>query len=77
MQVHLCKRSLERAPAGPAAALESLRAHEHVPVIKDCLNRCERCERGDLIAVVDGMPLAVPTVEALVAHLDALAADEL
>ena len=77
MQIHLCKKSLERVPGGAAAALATLRERDHVPVVKDCLNRCERCERGDVIAVADGMPLGAATFEALLGDLDALAAEEL
>lgn len=77
MQVHLCKKSLERVGGGAAAVLETLRERDHVPVVKDCLNRCERCERGDVIAVAGGMPLGAATFEALLGDLDALAADDL
>lgn len=76
MQVQLCKKSLERLAVGPSGAIAALREREHTPVVKDCLNRCQRCELGGLVAVADGMPLGSPTLEALLADLDALGADE-
>jgi uncharacterized protein YuzB (UPF0349 family) len=76
MQVHLCKKAVERAPGGAAAIVSALREREHVPVVKDCLNRCERCERGEAIAVVDGAPLGAPSYEALLRDIDALAAED-
>jgi hypothetical protein len=76
VQIQLCKKSIDRLPAGAAAAISALREREHVPVVKDCLNRCQRCDLGGLIAVADGNPLAAPTLEALLDDLDALAADD-
>ena len=76
VHVQLCKKSLERAPSGAASVISALRDREHVPVVKDCLNRCERCDRGDAIAVVDGAPLGAATFEALLLDLDELAADD-
>lgn len=76
MHVQLCKKSLERAPSGAAAIISALREREHVPVVKDCLNRCERCDRGEAIAVVDGAPVGAASFEALLLDLDALAAEE-
>ncbi|HEY8926177.1 MAG TPA: hypothetical protein VIU64_17465 [Polyangia bacterium] len=76
MNVQLCKKSIERLPAGVPATLALLRDREHTPVLKDCLNRCQSCERGGLVAVADGTPLGAATVEALLADLDALAAEE-
>lgn len=76
MQVQLCKKSLERATSGAAAILSVLREREHVPIVKDCLNRCERCDRGEALAVVNGAPLGAPSFEALLLDLDALAAED-
>jgi hypothetical protein len=76
MQVHLCKKALERAPGGAAAIVSALREREHVPLVKDCLNRCEPCERGEAIAVVDGAPLRAASYETLLLDLDALAAED-
>jgi hypothetical protein len=76
MQVHLCKKGLDRAPSGAAAIISAFREREHVPLVKDCINRCERCDRGEAIAVVDGAPLGAPSYDALLLDLDALAAEE-
>lgn len=76
MNIQLCKKSIERLPGGSAATLSSLRDREHTPIVKDCLNRCQRCDLGGVIAVADGTPLSAPTLEALLEDLDALAADE-
>ena len=71
MNIQLCKKSVDRLPA----VISMLRDREHTPLVKDCLNRCQRCELGGLIAVVDGTPLAAPSIEALFDDLDALAAE--
>jgi len=76
VNVQLCKKSIERLPAGLPATISLLRDREHTPILKDCLNRCQSCERGDLVAVADGTPLGAPTLEALLEGLDALAAQE-
>jgi len=76
VNVQLCKKSIERLPAGSSSALSSLRDRAHTPIVKDCLNRCQRCELGGIVAVADGTPLSAPTMEALLEDLDALAADE-
>ena len=76
MQIHLCKKSLDRLAGGPAAVSSVLRDREHSPVVKDCLSRCERCERGGIIAIADGMPMSAATLEAFLSDLDALAADD-
>ena len=56
--------------------LSVLRDREHSPVVKDCLNRCEGCERNGMIAMADGMPMSAPTFEAFLNDLDALAAED-
>jgi hypothetical protein len=76
VQIQLCKKSIERLAPGLVAVISTLRDREHTPVVKDCLNRCPRCELGGVIAVVDGMPVSAPTLEAFLSDLDALAADE-
>jgi hypothetical protein len=76
VQIHLCKKSLDRLTGGPAAVTSVLRDREHSPIVKDCLNRCERCELGGMIAVADGMPMSAPTLDAFLSDLDALAADD-
>ena len=77
MKVELCKKSVERRGAEQAASLLSaLRDREHAPVVKDCLNRCQRCELGFLIVNVDGMPIGAANSEELLAELDELAAED-
>ena len=77
MQVELCRKSLERLGAPLAALLAELREREHTPVVKDCLNRCQKCELGFVIATVDGTPLGAAGVTVLLADIDALAAEDL
>ena len=77
MQVELCRKSLERLGAPLADLLSELREREHTPVVKDCLNRCQKCELGFAMATVDGTPLGASSVTALLADIDALAAEDL
>ena len=77
MQVELCRKSIERLGAPLAHLLSELRDREHTPVVKDCLNRCQKCELGFVLATVDGTPLGASSVTALLADIDALAAEEL
>ena len=76
MQVELCRKSVERVGAPLALLLSELREREHTPVVKDCLNRCQKCELGFVIATVDGTPLGAAGVTALLADIDALAAED-
>jgi hypothetical protein len=76
VNVQLCKKSIERLPVGLPAALSLLRDRQHTPILKDCLNRCQSCERGSLVAVADGTPLGAASLEALLDDLDALADDD-
>ena len=76
MQIHLCKKSVDRLAGGPASVTSVLRDREHSPVIKDCLNRCERCALGGVIAIADGMPMSAATLDAFLSDLDAIAADD-
>ena len=77
MQVELCRKSIERLGAPLAELVSDLREREHTPVVKDCLNRCQKCELGFVMATVDGTPLGAPSVAALLADIDALAAEDL
>ena len=77
MQVELCRKSVERLGAPLAQLVSDLREREHTPVVKDCLNRCQRCELGYVMATVDGTPLGALSVTAFLADIDALAAEEL
>lgn len=76
MQIHLCKKSLDRLAGGSASVTSVLRDREHSPLVKDCLNRCERCELGGMIAIADGMPMSATTLDAFLSELDALVADD-
>jgi uncharacterized protein YuzB (UPF0349 family) len=78
VKVELCKKSIERNGAEQAATLlAALRDRDHVPVIRDCLTRCQRCDLGFLIANVDGVPVGSANAEQLLAELDQLAAEDL
>jgi hypothetical protein len=76
VQVELCRKSIERLGAPLAPLLSALREREHTPVVKDCLNRCQKCELGFAIATADGTPLGASSVTALLADIDALAAED-
>jgi hypothetical protein len=56
--------------------VSALREREHTPVVKDCLNRCQKCELGFVMATVDGTPLGASSVSALLGDIDALAAED-
>jgi hypothetical protein len=77
MRVELCKKSVQRLVTDVAPFVDALREREHVPVMKDCLNRCQRCDLGFVMATADGTPLGASTLDELLAALDALAADDL
>ena len=77
MLVELCRKSIERLGVPLAELVSALREREHTPVVKDCLNRCQRCELGFAMATVDGTPLGASSVAALLADIDALAAEDL
>jgi hypothetical protein len=76
VQIELCKKSLERLPTGPSPLLSALRDREHTPVVKDCLNRCQRCDLGFLMATAGGTPMSTSTADQLLADLDELAAED-
>jgi hypothetical protein len=77
VEIQLCKKSVERVTPDLAPLLSALREREHTPVMKDCLNRCQRCDLGFVIATADGTPLSVSTIDQLLGDLDALAAEDL
>lgn len=77
MQVELCRKSVERLGTPLAELVSALREREHTPVVKDCLNRCQKCELGFVMATVDGTPLGASNVTTLLADIDALAAEDL
>jgi hypothetical protein len=76
VQVELCKKSVERLNTDLAPLLSALRDREHTPVVKDCLNRCQRCDLGFVIATADGTPMSASTLDDLLGDLDALAAED-
>ncbi len=73
MQIVLCKKSLMRLPGTGGDLVEALREGEHSIIIKDCLDRCQRCDLGLIIASADGMPLAAKDASALLSDVEALA----
>lgn len=75
MQIQLCKKSLDQLGKGSSALLSALEERELSWLIKDCLNRCQGCQLGLVIATVDGAPMSARTVEKFLADLDELAAD--
>ena len=76
MRVELCKKSVERLVPDLAPLLSALRDREYAPVVKNCLDRCQRCDLGFVIATADGTPLSASTLDQLLGDLDALAAEE-
>ena len=73
MIVRLCRKGLLRLGSEQETLIDALRDREHSPVIKDCLDRCGRCETGALIATADGMPLSAADAAELLTQVDALA----
>ncbi len=77
MKIELCKKALQRlGEAGAAALVSELREREHTPALKECLNRCQACERGLLVASAGGYPIGAPDATKLLADVDAIAANE-
>jgi hypothetical protein len=70
--VRLCKTGILRLGPGARALVDGLREREHSPVIADCLDRCQVCEKS-LVATLDGMPVSAPDVATLLALCDELA----
>jgi len=64
-----------QSPLSLTRLLSALREREHTPLVKDCLNRCQRCDLGFVMATADGTPISASTLEQLLADLDALAED--
>lgn len=75
MQVKLCKKSVARLGDGAAQLLDALSAREHSVELKDCLQRCQACDLGVIIAQADGMPLSGKTIEKILGTVDALVDD--
>jgi hypothetical protein len=74
--IQLCRKSVERLGAGAKPMLSSLREQEHSVALKDCLERCQACDKGLIIATVDGMALSAIDARAFADKLAQLAADE-
>ena len=77
MQVELCRKSVARVATDLAPLLAALRDREHTPVVKDCLNRCQRCDLGFVMATAGGTPMSASSLTEILTDLDALAAEEL
>ena len=75
MNIQLCRKSVERLGAEMKPLLESLREAEHTVVLKDCLERCQACDKQIIIASVDGMPVSAVTATKLLATVAELAED--
>jgi hypothetical protein len=73
--IQLCKKGLDRLGAEARPLLSSLREQEHSVVIKDCLDRCIGCDKGLIIASVDGMPVSAASPAKLLATVAELAED--
>ena len=76
MNLQFCKKSLDRLGADGQPMLASLRELEHSIVIKDCLDRCQACDKGLIIASAGGMPVSAVQPRKLLATVAALAADD-
>jgi hypothetical protein len=75
MKVTLCRKSVARLAAEAEPFIEALREREHEPALSDCLQRCQGCDLGLIIATADGMPLSAKTTEKLLRTIDELAED--
>ena len=76
MIIQLCKKSVERVGAAGKAMLGTLRDNEHSIVLKDCLDRCMACDKGLIIATVEGTPVSGLGPDKILAMVEALAEDE-
>ena len=76
MQIRLCKKSVNRLGADAAELMEQLHTREHAVELKDCLQRCQACDLGLIIAQADGMPLSGKTIEKILGSVDELAAHD-
>jgi uncharacterized protein YuzB (UPF0349 family) len=74
--IQLCKKAVDRIGGAGKPMLSSLRDQEHSVVLKDCLDRCLACDKGLLIATVDGMAISALTPEKLLATVATMAEDE-
>jgi hypothetical protein len=72
MQVEICRTSLLRLGPGMDPLLSALSDRGHSAVVKECLNRCQDCKSGALMATVDGIPMSAKDPQALLSDLDEL-----
>ena len=75
MIVRLCATGLLKLGPDGAAFASTLRDRGIVPAPQTCLDRCQTCEK-QVIAVADGIPIAAPTLAALLAQIEEMAAEE-
>ena len=75
MRITLCKKSVLRLGPDAEPVLEALREREHETTLSDCLQRCQACDLGLLIATADGMPLSGKTTDKILRSVDELAED--
>lgn len=75
MMIRLCQAGLVRLGAEGQRLLATLRERDWTPVTQSCLDRCRVCER-QVIAVADGLPLAAPSVDALLEQIAELADED-
>ena len=76
MLIQLCKKSILQKGGDLHALVDKLRDDEHSPIVKDCLDRCQRCDLGFIVASADGMPLSAPTIDQFFKDVEELAAEE-
>jgi hypothetical protein len=73
--VQFCKKSIERLGAEMKPMLSTLRDQEHTVTIKDCLERCQACDKLLIIATADGAPISAVNPAKILATVAALAED--
>ena len=72
MQIQLCRKSLDRLGPGSDALLAGLEQRQHTVMVRDCLNRCNDCRLGRLMATADGIPIEAQDGTQLLRDLDEL-----
>jgi hypothetical protein len=73
--IQFCKKSIERLGAEMKPMLATLRDQEHTVTIKDCLDRCQACDKQLIIATADGTPISAVNPAKILATVAALAED--
>jgi uncharacterized protein YuzB (UPF0349 family) len=73
--IQFCKKSIERLGAEMKPMLSALRDQEHTVTIKDCLERCQACDKQLIIATADGTPVSAVNPAKILATVAALAED--